>query len=115
MLSMLSNVQTLRSDNGGENSSKEFTNWLLEMGIKHKRSTLWYTPVHSGRAQEKYKYTPEQNGVAERENRTLVEAARSMLYGREQPLFLWGEAVAYAAYILNRIPSNQSKTASYEI
>nr|CAH0098495.1 unnamed protein product [Daphnia galeata] len=81
------NVLTLRSDNGGEYSSNEFITWLLEMDIQHEKSVP---------------YTPEQNGVAERENRTLMEAARCMLHGSKQPLFLWGEAVAYATYILNR-------------
>ena len=38
-----------------------------------------------------------------------MEAARCMLYGIERPLFLWGEAVAYATY-MNRVPSNESQT-----
>ena len=47
-------------------------------------------------------YTPEQNGCAERENRTLVEAARSMLSAQDLPKKLWAEAVVTAAYVLNR-------------
>ncbi|XP_074283722.1 uncharacterized protein LOC141608081 [Silene latifolia] len=50
-------------------------------------------------------YTPEQNGVAERKNRTVVEMARSMLRGRSLPNDLWGEAVSTAVYILNISPS----------
>jgi len=46
-------------------------------------------------------YTPEQNGAAERENRTLVEAARSMLAANELPKKLWAEAVLTASYVLN--------------
>lgn len=46
--------------------------------------------------------TPEENGKAERENRTVVEAVRSMLYGREVPLHLWAEAANTAVHVLNR-------------
>ncbi|GJR77993.1 integrase, catalytic region, zinc finger, CCHC-type containing protein [Tanacetum coccineum] len=46
--------------------------------------------------------TPQQNGVVERRNRTLVEAARTMLIFSKAPLFLWAEAVATACYIKNR-------------
>ncbi|XP_003376315.1 retrovirus-related Pol polyprotein from transposon TNT 1-94 [Trichinella spiralis] len=47
-------------------------------------------------------YTPEQNGVAERENRILVETGRSMLHSKDLPLSLWAEAVNTACYVLNR-------------
>ncbi|GBP34055.1 Retrovirus-related Pol polyprotein from transposon TNT 1-94 [Eumeta japonica] len=53
-------------------------------------------------------YTPEQNGRAEREIRTIVESARSMLYARDLPLDLWAEAVNCAVYILNRTSSSQT-------
>ncbi|GKF94800.1 retrovirus-related pol polyprotein from transposon TNT 1-94, partial [Tanacetum coccineum] len=46
--------------------------------------------------------TPQQNGVVERRNRTLVEAARTMLIFSNAPLFLWAEAVATACYTQNR-------------
>ncbi|GJX28515.1 retrovirus-related pol polyprotein from transposon TNT 1-94 [Tanacetum coccineum] len=46
--------------------------------------------------------TPQQNGVVERRNRTLVEAARTMLIYAKAPLFLWAEAVATACYTQNR-------------
>ncbi|GJS81504.1 integrase, catalytic region, zinc finger, CCHC-type containing protein [Tanacetum coccineum] len=46
--------------------------------------------------------TPQQNGVVERRNRTLVEAARTMLIFSRAPLFLWAEAIATAAYTQNR-------------
>ena len=57
-------------------------------------------------------YTPEQNGVAERKNRTIVEAARAMLCDQGLPKFLWGEAVNTAVYIQNRCPHSDldSKT-----
>jgi transposase InsO family protein len=50
-------------------------------------------------------YSPSQNGVAERFNRTLLELARAMLYARNLPHFLWDEAVAHAAYLRNRAPT----------
>ena len=56
-------VKVLRSDNGGEDTSKEFKDYLESKGIKHQLSI-------SGR--------PEQNGVAERMNRTLTERARNI-------------------------------------
>ncbi|KRZ00412.1 Retrovirus-related Pol polyprotein from transposon TNT 1-94 [Trichinella zimbabwensis] len=55
-------------------------------------------------------YTPQCNGMAERENRTLVEKARSMLHARNLPRFLWAEAVHTAAYLLNRIPNRKETT-----
>lgn len=47
-------------------------------------------------------YTPQQNGSAERENRTLVECARSMIYAKDLPIKLWAEAINTVVYILNR-------------
>lgn len=61
-------------------------------------------------------YTPEQNGRAERDNRTLVESARAMLHAKNLPICLWAEAINTACYTLNRTPTscNQGKT-SYEM
>nr|GEU51275.1 hypothetical protein [Tanacetum cinerariifolium] len=60
--------------------------------------------------------TPQQNGVVERRNRTLVEAARTMLIFSKAPMFLWAEAVATACYTENRslIHTSHHKTP-YEI
>ena len=49
------------------------------------------------------RYTPEQNGVAERKNRSVVEAARAMLEAKSMPKFYWAEVVRTADYIQNRI------------
>ena len=49
-------------------------------------------------------YTPQQNGVAERQNRKLPDMARSMMSYAELPLYLWGEAINTAQYELNRVP-----------
>nr|GEX40515.1 hypothetical protein [Tanacetum cinerariifolium] len=73
-----------------------------EEGIKHQTSTA---------------RTPEQNGVVERRNRTLVEAALTMLSGSKLPLFFWAEAIATACYTQNRsiIISTHDKTAYHII
>lgn len=61
-------------------------------------------------------YTPEQNGAAERENRTLVESGRSMLHAKDLPLKLWAEAVNTAAYILNRTgPTSVNEKTPFEL
>ncbi|GAB1600790.1 hypothetical protein Ahia01_000357100 [Argonauta hians] len=85
------NIKTLRTDNGGEYTSKEFEDYLKKEGIKHE-----YTVPK----------TPEQNGVAERMNRTLVEMVRSMLSDSKLPKKFWAEALSTASYIRNRSPTN---------
>ena len=47
-------------------------------------------------------YTPKQNGVAERKNRTIIEATRALLHDQGLPKFLWGEAANTAIYVQNR-------------
>ncbi|XP_057449943.1 uncharacterized protein LOC130741148 [Lotus japonicus] len=90
-------IKTLRTDHGGEFIHKSFLNYCKEQGIQRQLTI---------------RYTPQQNGVAERKNRTIVEMARSMLKGKELPNKLWAEAVSSAAYILNRSPTKavQNKT-----
>ncbi|GKF60355.1 retrovirus-related pol polyprotein from transposon TNT 1-94, partial [Tanacetum coccineum] len=59
--------------------------------------------------------TPQQNSVVERQNRTLVEAARTMMIFSKASMFLWAEAVATACYTQNRslIHTRHNKTPSY--
>lgn len=83
-------IKTLRSVGGGEFTSREFNRFCEEEGI-NKQVTL--------------PYSPQQNGSAERMNRTLVEMARSMLAEQDLPLKLWAEAVYAASYLQNRLPS----------
>ena len=83
-------IRKLRTDNGGEYVSKEFEAYLKSKRIFHE-----VTVPHS----------PEQNGVAERMNRTLMESARSMLSHAGLSNRYWAEAVATAAYIRNRTPT----------
>lgn len=59
--------------------------------------------------------TPEQNGVAERRNRTLMDMVRSMMSHSKLPDFLWGEALKAAMYILNRVPSKVVPKTPFEL
>ena len=88
------NIEALRSDNGGEYCSEEFKDYLKSKGIRHELAAP---------------YSPQQNGVAERMNRTLVEAARSMLAHANLPEYYWAEAVATAVHIKNRTPTTALK------
>ena len=83
-------VKTLRSDNGGEYLSSEFIDFLKKEGVRHELTIP---------------YTPEQNGVAERMNRTLVESSRAMLRDAKLPKKFWAETVSTAVYIRNRCPT----------
>jgi len=51
-------------------------------------------------------YTPQQNGVVERKNRTVMEMARSLLKSMQMPGKFWGEVVRHSVYLLNRLPTN---------
>ncbi|KAM1386265.1 hypothetical protein ACFX1X_032945 [Malus domestica] len=59
--------------------------------------------------------TPDQNGVAERRNRTLIEMTRSMMSRSVLPQFLWGEALKMANYIVNRVPSKSVSKTPFEL
>eukprot|EP00794_Sanderia_malayensis_P002050 gene2050-biopygen1853 len=90
-------VKVLRSDNGGEYGSKEFIEFCKSRGIKKEATTP---------------YTPQQNGVAERMNRTIIESVRSMLHKAGLPLTFWAEAVATAVLLRNRSPTSHIKNAT---
>lgn len=81
-------VKILRTDNGGEYKSKEFERFLKSEGIRHE------TTIPK---------TPEQNGVAERMNRSLLEMIRSMLHKMSRGF--WAEALSTAVYLKNRSPA----------
>ncbi|GJV34445.1 retrovirus-related pol polyprotein from transposon TNT 1-94 [Tanacetum coccineum] len=95
-------VIIVRTDRGTEFLNKTLHAYFKEEGIEHQTSTP---------------RTPEQNGVVERRNRTLVEAARTMLSASKLPLSFWAEAVATACYTQNRsiIISTHGKTAYHII
>lgn len=88
------NISRFRCDNGGEYLSNEFKNFCKAKGIQLK-----YTVA----------YTPQQNGVAERYNRTLIEKARTMIMESKMSKSFWSEAVLAAVYTANRSPSRALK------
>ena len=87
-------IKCIRSDCGGEYTGNKFEEYRKSRGIRHQA-----TVPHS----------PQQNGVAERKNRTLCEAARVMLEDAKLPRKFWAEAVATAAYCQNRAPTKAVK------
>ena len=87
------NVVALRSDNGTEFRNALLENFYIENGITQQFSAP---------------RTPQQNGVVERKNRTLIEAARTMLQDADLPTSFWAEAINTACYIQNRTLINKS-------
>ena len=83
-------VKSLKSDNGGEYNSQEFKDFCSENGIRMIKTIPG---------------TPEQNGVAERMNRTLNERGRCMRIQSGLPKVFWADAINTAAYLINRGPS----------
>ncbi|KAI3770291.1 hypothetical protein L6452_01418 [Arctium lappa] len=94
-------VRTIHSDNGTEFKNDTLKSYLTSVGISHNFSAA---------------YTPQQNGIVERKNRTLVEAARTMLAYSDLPMYLWVEAVATTCFTQNRtiVVKRFNKTA-YEL
>ncbi|KAJ9560607.1 hypothetical protein OSB04_005767 [Centaurea solstitialis] len=100
-VNLQSQVQKIRSDHGTEFNNKVLGGYLESVGIKHTFAAV---------------RTPQQNGVVERRNRTLVEAARTMLAYSKLPMFLWAEAVDTACYTQNRsIVNNMFGKTPYEL
>nr|CCI55340.1 PH01B019A14.9 [Phyllostachys edulis] len=83
-------LRVLRTDNGGEFTAAEFAAYCANEGIHRHFSAP---------------YTPQQNGVVERRNQTVVATARALLKQRGMPAFYWGEAVMTAVHLLNRSPT----------
>ncbi|KAI3698007.1 hypothetical protein L6452_31116 [Arctium lappa] len=81
-------VKVIRSDNGTEFKNFDLNTFCEEKGIERQYSAP---------------RTPQQNGVAERRNRTLIEAARSLLADSKLPITFWAEAVNTACYVQNRV------------
>lgn len=84
----------LRTDRGGEFTSVDFMEYCTESGIRRQLTAP---------------YSPQQNGVVERRNGTVMASARSLLKAKGLPGWLWGEAVATAVYLLNRSPTKGVK------
>ena len=87
-------VRAIRTDNGGEYTSQYFKTFCADKGIAHQLTNP---------------NTPEQNGVSERLNRTLIESARSMLIHAKMRLKFWAEAVNTAVYLHSRSPTSAVK------
>ncbi|GKA25091.1 putative ribonuclease H-like domain-containing protein [Tanacetum coccineum] len=81
-------VKIIRSDNGTEFKNQDLNQFCNSKGIKREYNNA---------------RTPQQNGVAERKNRTLIEAARTMLADSLLPIPFWAEAVNTACYVHNRV------------
>ncbi|KAI3684857.1 hypothetical protein L6452_34084 [Arctium lappa] len=81
-------VKVIRSDNGTEFKNLDLNTFCEEKGIERQYSAP---------------RTPQQNGVAERRNRTLIEAVRSLLADSKLPITFWAEAVNTACYVQNRV------------
>ncbi|GKF46393.1 retrovirus-related pol polyprotein from transposon TNT 1-94 [Tanacetum coccineum] len=87
-------VLYIRTDNGTEFVNQVMSKYYKGVGIFHQKSVP---------------RTPQQNGVVERRNRTLVEAARTMLIFSKAPMFLWAKAVATALFGAVCYPTNDSE------
>jgi len=84
-------IRILRSDNAREYLSHSFNTFMKSHGILHQTS---------------YAYTPQQNGVAKRKNRHLVETTRTLLIHDGVPQCFWGDAILSACYLINRMSSS---------
>jgi hypothetical protein len=82
-------IRALRSDRGGEYNSTEFTRYCTEHRIRRFLNAL---------------YSPQQNGMAERKNRTILDMIRSMLKSKKLSKEFWAKTVQCAIYVQNRCP-----------
>ncbi|GAB6033792.1 hypothetical protein CHUAL_013970 [Chamberlinius hualienensis] len=87
-------IKAIRSDNGLEFCNFRMQQLTESLGIEHQHTNI---------------YTPEQNGVAERFNRTLIEKVRLMLNSAQLPKSFWAEALVCAAYTVNRLTNKRWK------
>ena len=87
-------LKVLRTDEGGEYTSKAFNTYCEQHGIIHEVTTP---------------YTPQHNGLVERRNRTILDMARNMLKQKKLPNSFWGEVVSTTNYLLNRCPTKRLK------
>ncbi|KAK1647634.1 hypothetical protein QYE76_065439 [Lolium multiflorum] len=81
-------IMAIRSDNGSEFKNYTLNDFLSDEGIRHQYSAA---------------YTPQQNGVAERKNRTLMDMARSMMAEYKSRYNFWAEAISTACHSSNRL------------
>jgi transposase InsO family protein len=77
-------IKILRLNNEGEYTSKYFLRFCRDAGIKRDLTTP---------------YNPQQNGVSERKNRTIMEAVKTMIHDQDLPIHLWAEAIRTTVYV----------------
>jgi len=92
-------IRALRMDRGGEFTSQEFNNFCEVNGI-HRQLTVAYTPQH--------------NRVAKRNNRTIMNMVRSMIFAKKLPNSFWPEAINWIVHVLNRNPTLTIKNKTPE-
>ena len=83
-------IRILHTDNGTEYINEVLGQFLKEKGILHQTTCV---------------NTPQQNGIAERKNKHLLEVTRALMFSMNIPKYLWGEAILTATYLINRLPS----------
>lgn len=91
-------IKTVRSDNGTEFKNDRMSRYMASRGITLETSAP---------------YVHEQNGRAEREIRTIVKSARTILTARKLPIKLWAKAVNTAVYTLNRCLSSPTGNVTF--
>jgi transposase InsO family protein len=84
-------IRILRSDNAKEYTSGSFTSYLSNKGTIHQTSCA---------------HTPQQNGVAERKNRHLLDVTRCLFSHMHVPKHFWSDSALTACYLINRMPSS---------
>ncbi|GJW72037.1 retrotransposon protein, putative, ty1-copia subclass [Tanacetum coccineum] len=92
-------IKVVRSDRGGEYVAP-FAELCAKHGIRHEFTAP---------------YSPQQNGIAERKNRTLKEMVTAMLISSGMSQDMWGEAILTATYLLNKIPRKEKEETPYEL
>ncbi|CAL1680875.1 unnamed protein product [Lasius platythorax] len=92
-------VKIIRSDNGTEYCNQKLTDYFKEKGIKHQLTVP---------------YTPQQNGLAERTQRTIMDKVRCMFQDSGCDRIMWTEAANTAAYIINRSQTKKLLAATPE-
>ena len=87
-------LRVLRTERGGEFTLVEFTVYCMDQDVVRHHTAP---------------YSPQQNGVVERRNQTVVDMVRSMMKAKKMPVEFWGEAVTTAVFVLNRVPTKALK------
>jgi len=93
-------MKVFRTDNGTEYVNNQMSSYLKSKGILHQKTV---------------RYTPQQNGISERFNRTIMNKVRCLLFDSKCPLSMWGHAFHTAIFLLNRLPRSHCKESPYEL